>query len=351
MPAPLADRLLGWFLRPWRKSQTADTADRKTRTSRTHVVILDGTLSTLERGKETHAGQVYRLLNNQRGVSIYYEAGLQWADWRSTTAILTGRGINAQIRRAYGFLASRYKPGDTVFLFGYSRGAFAVRSLAGAIDMIGLLQPEHATERNLRLAFRHYQCGPKTEAAKAFGRAYCHDSVPIEMIGVWDTVKALGLRLPLLWKLTEGKHAFHSHHLGPSIRSGYHALALNETRAVYTPEMWACPNWEARIEQVWFRGSHGDVGGHLSGFEPARPMANLSLVWMLEKASARGLPMPDRWVDSFETDETAPSSGTWRGWGKVFWARQSRIVGADQSERIHETVPVEMRARFDSSEL
>ena len=86
-------------------------------------------------------------------------------------AIVEGRGLNRQIRRAYGWLASHYREGDRIFLFGYSRGAYAVRSLAGVIDRVGLLRREHATERGVQLAYRHYQNGPDTVAAAAFARA------------------------------------------------------------------------------------------------------------------------------------------------------------------------------------
>ena len=98
----------------------------------THVIILDGTMSTLNEGEETNAGLTYRLLAERGGpdLSLYYEAGLQWRSWRNSWDVIVGRGINRQIRRAYGYLASRYRPGDRIFLFGYSRGAYAVRSLA-----------------------------------------------------------------------------------------------------------------------------------------------------------------------------------------------------------------------------
>jgi len=205
--------------------------------------------------------------------------------------------------------------------------------------MVGLLRAEHATERNIRTAYRHYQFHPNGPHAKAFARAYCHDTVPIEMVGVWDTVKALGVRLPFLWRFSEARHAFHNHALGPSIQNGFHALAQDETRQVYAPVLWQCPpDWTGRVEQVWFRGSHGDVGGQLDGYEPARPLANLSLVWMLEQTEACGLALPTNWRARFYTDPQAPSVGTWHGWGKIFLIRGPRIIGRDRSERMHETV-------------
>jgi uncharacterized protein (DUF2235 family) len=247
-----------------------------------------------------------------------------------------GRGINRQIARAYGWLASQYRPGDRIYLFGYSRGAFAVRSLAGVIDRVGLVRREDATERVIRQAYRHYREGPMSPAAQAFSRAFCHEEAPIEMVGVWDTVKALGLRLPLLWMLTDKQHRFHNHHLGSSIRHGFQALALNETRAVFEPVMWECPpGWEGNVQQVWFRGGHSDVGGQVGTFPAARPLANIPLVWMLERAEAVGLALPPGWRARFPCDPKAPMMGTTRGWAKVFLLRRPRVVGRDVSEAIH----------------
>jgi uncharacterized protein (DUF2235 family) len=305
------------------------------------VIILDGTMSTLEPGWETNAGLTYKLLleeGRSARLSLYYEAGVQWRSWRHTMDIITGAGINRQIRRTYGFLASRYRPGDRIFLFGYSRGAYAVRSLAGLIDQVGLLRSEHATERNINLAYRYYQIAPDRPGARTFAKRFCDPEVEIEMVGVWDTVKALGLRLPLLWRLTEPKHAFHNHHLGNRIRHGFHALALDETREAYAPVLWTSPpGWTGKIEQMWFRGNHGDIGGQLYRYGPARPLSNIPLVWMLERAAACGLPLPADWRSRFATDAHAPSSGPWRGWGKLFVLRKRRVVGQDPSESVHPT--------------
>jgi uncharacterized protein (DUF2235 family) len=304
-------------------------------------------MSSLEDGMETNAGQTYRLLSEKGGISLFYEAGLQFTKWQNAPDIMMGRGINRQIRRAYGFLASRYRPGDRIFLFGYSRGAFAVRSMAGVIDRIGLLEAQHATERNIRQAYRHYEGDPTSEVAAEFGAAFCHPKVEIEMIGVWDTVKALGLRLPFVWKYTDRQHEFHDHRLGASVKTGFQALALNETREAYTPVIWSTDNgWSGHVEQVWFRGTHGDVGGQIDGRDAVRPLANIPLVWMLEKAETCGLVFPEGWKSRFPMDASAPSIGTWRGWGKMFLARKKRQVGRDASESVHESVPDKPRRRW-----
>ncbi len=331
---PFLKRLFG---RLWRRP---DADFGPVRGPQTHLIILDGTMSTLKPGCETNAGLAYRVAQDMGSqISIYYEPGLQWNDWRSIRDVAEGRGINRQIRRAYGYLASRYRAGDRIFLMGYSRGAYAVRSLAGIIESVGLLTREQATERNIRQAYRLYECQTDNGTVKAFSEAHCRPEVPIEMIGVWDTVKSLGINAPVLWRLSVARHSFHSHALGASVKRGYHALARDETRVVYRPVLWETdPLRPAQIEQVWFRGSHGDVGGQLGGREVTRPLSNIPLVWILDRAEASGLPLPKGWRDRFEEDVTAPSMGTWAGWGKMFVTRRKRIVGQDPSERLHETI-------------
>lgn len=331
-------------LKRWLAGEVAEAHGARPARGRVdHVVILDGTMSTLTPGCETNAGLTFRLLcaaGPSAGISLKYEAGLQWQGWGHAWHVATGVGVNDQIRRAYGFIASRYRPGDRIFLFGYSRGAFAVRSLAGMIDLVGLLRAQCATERNVRGAFRHYQNDPDSAAARAFADAHCHPAAPVEMVGVWDSVMALGLCWPLVWRLSAPRHRFHSPHLGKTVRHGFHALALDETRAAFAPLLWRTgPETVARVEQVWFRGAHGDIGGQLGGFEAARPLANIPLVWMLGRAEACGLRLPEGWRAGFPCDAGAPSVGTLRGWGKMFLLRRRRVVGKDRSERMFDLPP------------
>ena len=169
--------------------------DTPTREPVIHVIILDGTMSSLTDGMETNAGRTYRLVDEVRRahggakVSVYYEAGIQWRGWTSAWGVAIGKGINAQIRRAYGVLAGRYRPGDRIFLFGYSRGAYAVRSLAGVIDRVGLVRAPRATERNIRQAYRLYQDSHDQVVIDAFHERECHPQVEVEMIGAFDWVQ------------------------------------------------------------------------------------------------------------------------------------------------------------------
>lgn len=251
-------------------------------------------MSSLDDGYETNAGRTYKLLcESDPDMSLYYEAGVQWRGLRSAPDVMMGRGINRQIRRAYGFLASRYRPGDRIFLLGYSRGAFAVRSLAGVIDRVGLLTAAHSEERHIRTIYRIYESGEGRADHEHFVAEHCHKSAPIEMVGVWDTVKALGNGLPVFWRWSAPKHAFHNHDLGRSIRHGFHALARDETRNSYT---------------------------------------------MLERMESCGLVFPEDWRARFTQNPRAASVSTWRGFGKLFLLRKRRRIDTDICERIHHSV-------------
>ena len=130
--------------------------------------------------------------------------------------------------------------------------------------------------------------------------------------------------------------AFHNHELGQTTRHGFHALALNETRRAYEPVLWATtPGFTGTLQQMWFRGTHGDIGGQQHCRPECRPLANIPLTWMLEKAERCALPLPKNWRDRFPTDPTAPSIGNTKGWGKLFLNRKPRTPGTDPSEALH----------------
>ena len=95
---------------------------------------------------------------------------------------------------------------------------------------------------------------------------------------------------------------------------------------------------------MWLRGSHADIGGQVGGFPASRPLANISLVWMLSRAEDCGLPLPPLWRNRFFRDSDAPSVGTWQGWSKFFLRRKRRTIGADRSEQVYDLLHKEPAA-------
>jgi uncharacterized protein (DUF2235 family) len=302
-------------------------------------------MSALMPGFETNAGQAYKLIKGgmAKHTVLHYFPGIQFQSGQVLSScwnIITGNGINLQIKKAYGALASRYQIGDHIILIGYSRGAFAVRSLAGIIDSMGLLKNVHATERNVITAFRYYKNGTQSEAARVFQKEKCHIATKIAAIGVWDTVKALGIPLPFIWRFFNAKHQFHNDQISKSVDHGFHALALDETRLAYKPVLWTAPvNWQGILEQRWFRGNHGDIGGQISGFPQSRPLANIPFVWIMERLEDVGLQLKSNWSDEFLQDISAPSTVSWWKEKLFILSRAKRQIGSHPSELIHESVP------------
>ena len=316
-------------------------------TPRNLVFICDGTLSTMQEGRETNAGHLFRVLNDagQSGAQrLAYDPGIQGSGWRKWVAAASGLGINLSIEHGYAFLATNYRPGDRIFLFGYSRGAYAVRSLAGMIGKIGLLRQKYATERHVRLAFRFYQVGSNSVARRHFSTHRCHTDVPIEMLGIWDTVKSLGLPYPIIHRLAPMATEFHDDQLSPHIMHGYHALAIDEDRTSYAPLLWRLsPDWRGRVEQAWFPGAHGDVGGEIRDLPSARPLGNISLNWMLRRAARHGLTLPDAWEERFPEDPCAPMMGCRRGIARLFLFRGPRRTGGGDGETVHLSIRDRMK--------
>ncbi len=314
----------------------------------THVFILDGTLSRLQPGHESSAGLLFKLLDAtapRADLRVGYDPGIQGTGWQRWLTVATGSTINRAIQEGYAWLSTRYQDGDRIYLFGYSRGAYAARSLAGMIGRVGLLHRRHATERRIARAFRYYEAEGLSAQARQFRDKFCRAKVEIAFIGVWDTVAALGLPYPILTRLAPMATEFHDDRLGAHIAHAAQALAADETRLAFAPILWdRDQGWNGRLEQAWFPGRHADIGGQNGGRADIRPLSNIPLVWMLRRAEAAGLALPDGWAAAFPTDPTAPMRGPRAGWSKFFVLRAPRRIGACASETLHPSI--EARQHF-----
>lgn len=318
--------------------------------SKNHVIIIDGTQSRLKESQETNAGILYKLLLetlDKKKTTLHYDPGVQGHGFWNWVTLASGLGINNSIKRAYDLLSSKYRPGDNIYLFGFSRGAYAVRSVAGMINDLGLLRQNCATERNLRQAFRLYEGSYDQKLIKDFRGRVCHHDAQIKMIGVWDTVKALGLPYPLLTRLAPMATEFHNDKIGAPVRFGFHALALDENRTAYKPVLWDIDaGWNGTMEQVWFKGAHADVGGHVFANPDARGLSNIPLCWMLEKVEQCGLDLPNGWAERYPVNPDATPIGSKRGIAKLFLFRSKRALGQKYHEYIHPSA-VDANTEYD----
>ena len=276
------------------------------------VLLCDGTNNNLTGGRDdTNVVRLAELLSacpdDQR--LVYYDPGVGnagelpgatlWDTARRKTeriaGLAFGRGVYENMVESYQFLMNHYRPGDQLFVFGFSRGAFTARSVAGLVNQFGLLQP-HMVSMLPTLLHLYFSDRGDAELWKRISaqtsRLFATEqarAVEIQFVGVWDTVATVGM-WPFDARFTAvptlaGKRFVHVRH----------ALALDEQRAQFKPRLYAEPNGPIRtksgragsVRQLWFRGVHCDVGG---GFEPEQAvLSRAALCWMVSEAVQCGL--------------------------------------------------------------
>jgi uncharacterized protein (DUF2235 family) len=213
-----------------------------------------------------------------------------------------GHGIEETIRNLYRFIVYNYVAGDELFFFGFSRGAFTVRTLAGFMKKIGLIEKDDDYYVPDMYACYEANKGRGTpEWERAFHRVKGQGPCPpIKFIGVWDTVGALGapgVIGKVASSLNGNKYDYHDVQLNDSIQNACHALAIDERRRPFMPNVWQRPpGWLGNLEQAWFPGVHSNIGG---GNTPDG-LANEALHWIVAKARALGLEFDDAYLAFFE---------------------------------------------------
>lgn len=289
------------------------------------IVCCDGTSNQFG-PNNTNVVRLYQLLDLPRGENSapagdaeqigFYDPGVGTFDYsgqyreselRRIWGQATGKGIRQNICEAYRFLMDWHMPGDRVFLFGFSRGAYTARALSGMLHQVGLL-----TEGNLGLIdyaydMYKYQTDPALKAG--FKATFCRECA-VEMVGVWDTVATVIQARPSLreMRLLPATERFSNSAMSEGVTAGYQACALDENRTQFRLSLW---DEHARqphqtIEQVWFAGGHADVGG----FWTDRGLTDITLDWMIRKAVAHGLVFETGWQDTLAMNPLAPQHDT-----------------------------------------
>jgi uncharacterized protein (DUF2235 family) len=286
------------------------------------VICADGTGNTTVRGRGTNVFKLYEAIDQNghrfdptkiQQVAIYHDGvGTESLKWVRIFAGAFGWGLSRNVKQLYGELARVYDPGDRIYLFGFSRGAFTVRTLAGLVVTCGILDPDaYQSNRKfwgaVRAAYGEYRRKYQTSLSRLFRGQITIDprtlrrrfSVPIpaftdptqkiiDFVGVWDTVDAVGAPFGLanLINSTFYRFKFPDTKLSDQVAYACHALAVDEERKSFTPLLWRQqPDDEARVEQVWFAGVHSNVGG---GY-PRQGLSLVTLDWMMRKGEERGL--------------------------------------------------------------
>ena len=290
--------------------------------SKNIVLLLDGTSNQISRDR-TNVLRLYQTLQKNESQLVYYDPGVgtfggdgSWfrteSKLREIWGLATGMGLDRNVKEAYRFLVENYSAGkspstgengerDRIVIFGFSRGAYTARVLAGFIHAVGLIAPHNLNL--LDYAYRAYKSVDEKDDHEAssfkeirlFERILGTDRPPIRLLGLFDTVASViesgrsGIRLK--------SHAFTSRN--QSVQSVLHALAIDERRTMFQPKLWEVGQefWgnpfnraaavPQDVKEVWFAGGHGDIGG---GYPENRSeLAKVPLAWMIQEAKKWGV--------------------------------------------------------------
>ncbi|CAG0978281.1 hypothetical protein MTYP_01612 [Methylophilaceae bacterium] len=269
------------------------------------VICCDGTWNSpdkTDQGVPIHtnvvkvAQAVKPIAANGTRQNMYYDPGIgtSGAFMRRAFDGATGTGLSRNVQEAYKFLVASYEPGDELYFFGFSRGAFTVRSLAGLIRNCGILRRDamHMLEKGYMLyRSRSKASHPREKESVLFRRTYAvSDIVPIKFVGVWDTVGALGNPLLVNGYLSQ-RQQFHDTALSSTVMNAFQALAIDEKRRHFQATLWnQQPGVQhQRLEQNWFVGVHSNVGGGYA----STGLSDIALRWMVEKAGDCELELDD----------------------------------------------------------
>ena len=231
---------------------------------------------------DTNVYKLYKMLAVTSGQLTFYDDGVG-SDGTPVDRLLGGAfgaGLFQKIKDGYTAIAHVYEKDDQIFIFGFSRGAYTARSLAGMIAICGL--PTANFDQHLvDTAFQAYRDKDQRATLLASLTAYSLYDAKITVLGVWDTVGALGIPGALFDAKDEILCGFLDTGLHPDVLAAYHALAIDERRREFQPTLWTSTPAPGQIlEQVWFPGVHCDVGG---GYSQCG-LSDITLSWMLNNA-------------------------------------------------------------------
>jgi uncharacterized protein (DUF2235 family) len=322
------------------------------------VVFLDGTWNNVK--SNTNVWRMRALCASQgsdgKPQLVYYGVGVN-----GFLGGIFGQGLDENIRLAYEWLIENYAPGDEIYIFGFSRGAYTARALAGLVSIDGILKP--GSPIGVGELFERYKDGSlniwqlkERQEAGTTGSLTIREEwllkysqpVEIQMVGVWDTVGSVGWKTGSIRGVSRSQFAYLQTGLRIHILNAYHALAIDEHRDDFAPTLWdkrlsngvndivAAPRSLSSVEQRWFVGAHANVGG---GYEHDL-LAQAPLRWMMKKAESQGLTFRSE-VDLDGDALGAPLADSYEefagGWYAKFYSPIYRVIGREPEARARGT--------------
>jgi len=313
------------------------------------IICADGTWNRPEQlGSDEYPTNVLKFA---RGIAAHDADGIKqvvFYDWGigSYHDKVTGGGLGAGLEKnvmdGYRFLVHNYEKGDEIFVFGFSRGAYTVRSLTGLINNCGILKGQESNRIEEAFSvYKNKRHKPKDDFSVAWRKKYSlNHKVKINFVGVWDTVGSMGLPFSI-FGLIKDKHLFYDRKLGSNIIKARHALALDEQRDDFEPTIWD-PKKSVDLKQVWFTGVHSDVGGSYKPDSDETVLADIPMVWLMQEAQLDGLTF-EPYMKRFILNPLASQHNEYKGKYKLLGKRLREIP---DSNKIPTSVHISVKKRY-----
>ncbi len=222
--------------------------------------------------------------------TVFYDWGIG-SYHSSTIGGAFGSGLDKNIKDCYRFIIHNYEKGDELFFFGFSRGAYTVRSLCGLINNCSILKKENAKLINKAFdLYKNSKYKVSHQHSVQFRKDYSvEDRTVVKFVGVWDTVGSMGLPTSIFGFITP-QNLFYDNKIGSNVKTARHALSIDEVRKDFEPTIWKQDyQKKVNLKQVWFAGNHSDVGGSYKPDKDGTLLSEIPLVWMKNEAEKEGL--------------------------------------------------------------
>lgn len=244
------------------------------------VFCSDGTSNTQK--DRTNVFQVFELLEENAGQLKAYDRGVGTDFRHALRGCAFGVGLHLNILDGFRFLSANYEPGDRIYLFGFSRGAYTVRSLASMVALCGLA-PADSSRRVIQKFWKTYTVNRDPEKFAGLLGELTPVKAPVEAVCVWDTVGSIGKQTRTEDVRKKLAHRYHRMTVYPEIHRIYHAVSIDERRTHFYPHLLygQSESRDSHVEEVWFAGVHSDIGGCYSHDDPS--LGDITLKWMISR--------------------------------------------------------------------
>ncbi|MEL7450324.1 MAG: DUF2235 domain-containing protein [Pseudomonadota bacterium] len=314
--------------------------------SKNIVICLDGTWNDKDDPDAlSNVALLHQMCRNDDATQLaYYDTGVGTSGWYDRKlGGVHGVGLSDNVREAYAFLAQHFAADDKVFIFGFSRGAYTARSLAGLLYRCGLLEDGGDLKDRVGDLYDAYR---ERDDDRMAAHKAANQACPVAFLGVWDTVGALGIPVSFLRGASAKALGFHDTGLSPEVASACHALAADEKREAFEPTLWSVtPDNASRIRQVWFPGVHSDVGGGYA----ERHHSDVALRWMVDHATNNGLLLTDAQPYDYQPDlGQSIHESAYKMFGREIGTEmRDGSSTASSTPSVHWSIPEKMRLTGD----